>query len=775
VSEIAVGERSANGPARELAERVADPERLAALRQYDLLDTPPEEEFDRLTSLACRLLSVPLALVSLVDSDRQFFKSQQGLPPPLAEERETPLSHSFCQHIVVSREPLIVEDARQHAVLHSNRAIPDLGVVGYAGIPLVSASGHVIGSFCAIDTVPHAWTETEISILTDLAALAMTEIELRVVARDATRAADRLFQLQAVTSLMAVAKTPGEVADVILSRGLQAMRADSGSVVLVDPHDKLLRIVSASGYPRQIVDGYQSFSADTNVPIARAIQTGQGVFLQSSSAWVDNGFDGVELHEQAGGRAAAAVPLQVDGDTLGALGLSFSKERTFGEDDQQFMISLARQCAQALERARYFVAEQSARNAAEAVRERLEFLLDASTVLADSLEFHATLCKLAELVVSSLADICYVDMLNRDGGIERVVALHADPAMQYLVDTLRDHFAPRIDGDHPTACVLRTGVSQISSEITDELLESAAHDEEHIALLRQLGHTSFMCVPLMARQHMIGALMLVSTDPYRKYGPADLALAEDLARRTATMVDNARLLTETQQALQVREEFTSIASHELKTPLTALQLQVQMLQRNIKAGKPDIVDRIPAGLSAIERQLQRFSKLINDLMDVTRVSSGHLDLTVQRVDLATVIADVVQRITGDGSVTPTITVNTAPGLIGMWDWSRIDQVVTNLLSNALKYGEGKPVEIEASVHDGMAWLQVTDHGTGIAPELQPVIFDRFERAVGANAPSGLGLGLYIARQIVVAHGGTITVTSTLGEGATFEVRLPLAG
>ena len=162
--------------------------RLAALRATALLDTAPEEAFDRLTRLATRLLHVPVALVSLVDADRQFFKSCVGLPEPWATARETPLSHSFCRHAVQLGEPLLIEDAREHPLVRDNLAIPDIGVVAYAGIPLQTADGFVLGSFCAIDTVPRAWTAEQVATLRDLAGAAVTEIELRAALR-ATEAA----------------------------------------------------------------------------------------------------------------------------------------------------------------------------------------------------------------------------------------------------------------------------------------------------------------------------------------------------------------------------------------------------------------------------------------------------------------------------------------------------------------------------------------------------------------------------------------------------------
>jgi signal transduction histidine kinase len=178
------------GMASDNSKNLHDPLRLNALRRTALLDSPAEASFDRLTRLAVRLLRVPVALISLVDEQRQFFKSHAGLAEPWATRRQTPLSHSFCQHVVTSGQPLIVEDARNHPLVRNNLAVADLQVVAYAGVPLVSPEGHVLGSFCAIDTQPRAWKVEEVDALKDLAALAMSEIGLKR-ARDAAEAASK--------------------------------------------------------------------------------------------------------------------------------------------------------------------------------------------------------------------------------------------------------------------------------------------------------------------------------------------------------------------------------------------------------------------------------------------------------------------------------------------------------------------------------------------------------------------------------------------------------
>ena len=154
--------------------------RLSALHQSGLLDTPPEEIFDQWTKLASKVLKTPVVLMSLVDAERQFFKSQFGLPEEWAAKRETPLSHSFCQYVAASNEPLVISDAREHPLVRDNLAVRDIGVVAYAGIPLTTTGGETLGSFCAIDDKPRKWTSEEMEILHAMAGQAMTQVNLRI-------------------------------------------------------------------------------------------------------------------------------------------------------------------------------------------------------------------------------------------------------------------------------------------------------------------------------------------------------------------------------------------------------------------------------------------------------------------------------------------------------------------------------------------------------------------------------------------------------------------
>jgi len=226
-------------------------------------------------------------------------------------------------------------------------------------------------------------------------------------------------------------------------------------------------------------------------------------------------------------------------------------------------------------------------------------------------------------------------------------------------------------------------------------------------------------------------------------------------------------------AVRARDEFISVASHELKTPLTSLQLQVQLLARQLgRMGEERGGDGPSRRLAVIEQSTRRLTDLVNQLLDVSRLGSGSLELSRERVDLAELTADCVARLRDRIEARGVqVGVSAAPAA-GDWDRLRLESVVNNLLDNALKYGEGRPVALRVEQAGDAARLTVRDHGLGIAREHQERIFERFERAVGDRAFEGLGVGLWLVRAIAEAHGGTVGVESRPGEGSTFTVTLP---
>ncbi len=264
----------------------------------------------------------------------------------------------------------------------------------------------------------------------------------------------------------------------------------------------------------------------------------------------------------------------------------------------------------------------------------------------------------------------------------------------------------------------------------------------------------------------------ISLSPIQVDGkPCTIAAVRDVAERRK-MEERARLWRKAQEEVRERDEFLSIASHELRTPITALQLQLQLLQKaatRLQGAGPQVLD---PKLRSLERQTRRLSLLVNELLDVSRMRLGRLELRLEEADLAEVAREAATHVEVDiGRSGSQLAYDLVPAP-ARFDRLRLEQVVGNLLVNAGKFGEGKPVRLRVWPDGAFVLLEVSDQGIGIAPEHQARVFERFQRAVPAQHFGGLGLGLYVARQIVEAHGGTIDVASEAGAGATFTVRLP---
>ena len=288
-------------------------------------------------------------------------------------------------------------------------------------------------------------------------------------------------------------------------------------------------------------------------------------------------------------------------------------------------------------------------------------------------------------------------------------------------------------------------------------------DPQGTGALRE-AYFDLVCQPLRQDGVLTGVLTFA----------VDVTAAVQARKRLEGAANELRL------AVDARDEFLSVASHELKTPLTALRLQIQALHRSVLRA-PDqsfSPDQLRARFEAAERQVQRLVQLIDALLDGSRLQHGELDLTVDDVDLTALVTDVADRQRSSAAATgSTVTVDVPAGLRGRCDASRVDQVLTNLLSNAVKYGRGKPISVRAGIEGergpSRIFITVADQGIGISPEDQARIFDRFERAVSRTHYAGLGLVLWISRQIAESLGGELTVESEPTRGARFTLHLPL--
>jgi PAS domain S-box-containing protein len=357
------------------------------------------------------------------------------------------------------------------------------------------------------------------------------------------------------------------------------------------------------------------------------------------------------------------------------------------------------------------------------------FLSDATRLLA-SLEIEPALEGVARIALPYMGDGCAIDVFG-EGSPRRLVAISRDQ---------RTPIAPDL---HPSVL--------------------AGH-----SLIYQVGKTSYLGVPLLLMDSVVGAITL-SASPHRRYLPRDLEVAEELARRATLALDNARLYRRAKEALAARDEFLSVAAHEIRGPLTAIHLSAQTIRKRTPA--PDSTTKL---LAVIEREDRRLSQFVDELLDLGKIRGGRIRLQYELVSLGEVVRNVARRLDADlirsGS---SLSVVAEENVVGQWDRFRLEQLVTNLLSNAVKFGLGKPIQIVTRSRSGRAVLTVTDHGIGIEAAVMPRLFKPFERGVSARHYGGLGLGLHIVKMIADAMCGSVSVESTLETGTVFTVELPI--
>ncbi|WP_088889919.1 response regulator [Leptolyngbya ohadii] len=414
---------------------------------------------------------------------------------------------------------------------------------------------------------------------------------------------------------------------------------------------------------------------------------------------------------------------------------------------------------------------------AQAEREkcRSQFLSEASRLLATSLDHHTTLENLANLAVPALANICFIDVIEPNSILfgEPILAT-SDPNQATLLLELRRRYPPRTDTESGIGKVLRTGQSELRSEIPNSLFGQIAQDADHLELLQQLGAKAWIIVPLAVQDRKFGTIALVLTQATRCYDRTDLEMAEELARRTAIALDNVRLYQEAQQANLAKDEFLAIVSHELRNPLNSMLGWAQLLRK--RQFEDPTVSR---AIETIERNAKLQNKLIEDLLDVSRIIQNQLEISRQSVSLVPVIDSVIEALQPSAkakSIEIASSLDSAVGQV-LGDESRLEQIVSNLLSNAIKFTPaGGRIEVGLQRAGSLAEITITDTGQGISANFLPFLFERFRQADSSKTRSqgGLGLGLAIVRHLVELHGGSVYATSAgEGKGSTFTVQLPI--
>ena len=419
--------------------------------------------------------------------------------------------------------------------------------------------------------------------------------------------------------------------------------------------------------------------------------------------------------------------------------------------------------------------ERTARQRAEQSADRMKRLASVATALSSALT--------ARDVVAVIADEAKTAIEARSGGVwlldEARTALVMVAARGHVEGMDQQISRFPMTSDSPLCAAVRDD-QDIWVESWTEFGERFPGAEQRVRRYPVPRPAGFCCLPLRMEGRVLGALSF-SFSEARHLHPDDRAFISLLAQHCAHGLERARLYEKALEAVRLRDDFLSVAGHELRTPLSTLQMQLSLLLE--KSGKASgnastsgVGDDMGiADGQAVLRTLQRLLKMADELLDVSRIRAGRLRLELEPVELCSLVREVSLRTAAERHAAPDHLVIEATGtIVGSWDPLRLELLVTNLVSNACKYGGGKPVHICARPHDRGAEIVVRDQGGGIAEADQKRIFERFERGTNPTGFAGLGLGLWIAREIAQAHGGEILLRSTIDEGSEFTVLLPLA-
>jgi len=570
---------------------------------------------------------------------------------------------------------------------------------------------------------------------------------------------DHLIAVSQLTDSLSRAKTLDDVYKVALDALQNTLGVDRSSVLLFDDAD-VMQFVASRGISdayRAAVTGHSPWRPETSNPDPICVPD----FREDASLT-----SYTSVFEAEGIVAFGFFPLNYRDHVIGKFMLYYGDRHEFYPEEIELAKTIAGQTA-------FGVARIRAEQALELERERLRFLADASAMLSSSLDYERTMQRVAELIVPDLSDWCVIDLLDDEGTVQRIAVVHRDPEKSEWVtqlknlppSDLRKQYLERVIANNEPVLIRVFG---------DEMHQKLEAQPEIAAIMRSLGNESTMIVPLAIAGRTLGAISFVSSSPERRYDDHDLRTAVELARRAAYAIDNARLYRHAQEANRAKDEFLATLSHELRTPMTATLGWATMLRmRDLSP------DNFHLAVETIERSTRAQAKLIDDILDVSRVVTGKLQLTMVPVHLANVVEAAVETIRPSidaKSIDLQLQLGRIEG-VALGDASRLQQVIWNLLSNSVKFTPtGGTISISVDQTSSGARIVVRDNGTGIARKVLPYIFERFRQADSSTTRShgGLGLGLAIVKNIVELHGGNVVAESQgEGKGATFTITLPL--
>lgn len=592
----------------------------------------------------------------------------------------------------------------------------------------------------------------------------------------AEAAVGRLRFLSAVSRRLAVSpRDPDAVLDTLAASFARAERVAFCAVHVLDPSGEWLQLRALHHRDPTLT---QRFREALSTPIAvegtlagEPVRTRRPLLHPELDAELWGGEAGLALGpllEASPAGALLEMPLLLEDRALGLLTLVALPDThtTVDEEEVSLVQKLADRAIIAFEAARAFASERRARHRSEVVRRHLERMHELSGALSGA----ATAAGVLRVLVDRGLELMQA---------ETAVALLPEPDSGTLLRVAWSDWSGREPREArpipwsarlPLAEAYRQGQPFIYTD-RDEVLRL-------FPLLAEQDHftdaiETLAVFPLRTHDGVLGVLVFAFSSQ-RPYAEEDLVFLRDLARHGGLALERAGLYEAQARAVGDRDEFLSIASHELRTPLTPLHLKLELLAREITERVPPAnQERLTQHVQVMRRQVRRMGELINGMLDLSRIDSGLLPLEATEVSLPDLVREVVARHQEEASRAGCeITLDLGSQAVGRWDRSRIEQVVTNLLTNALKYGAGHPVTLRLGDDGEIVWLEVSDHGIGIEADQVPRLFQRFARAVSERNYGGLGLGLYITRRIVENHGGAVRVTSEPGRGSTFRVTLP---
>jgi signal transduction histidine kinase len=428
---------------------------------------------------------------------------------------------------------------------------------------------------------------------------------------------------------------------------------------------------------------------------------------------------------------------------------------------------------EAEERAQRLLREQAARERAEEVGRRASFLAEAAKRLDSSLDPTTTLRSLSQLIVPRLADWCVIDLVEGES-ISRIAAVHSDPDRQAVLDELRQRYPPRRDRRQPAGRVILSGEPELYTGLNSRKLRALALDSNHAELLEQLGVRSWMAVPLQARDACLGAITFLCGE--RDFTELDLALAGEIGSQAGRALDNAQLYEAAVAANKAKTDFLAIMSHELRTPLNAILGYTQLLLEDVYG---EVGDAQREQLRRVNTSASQLLQIINEILVYASLEAGRTNIERQCVKLRVLVEDaaaMTSPLAREKGLTYAVELED-PAAEVFTDAGKVRQILVNLLTNAVKFTEMGSVTLRAHVRDDELVVAVIDTGVGIPENSIDAIFEPFRQVEGplTRHTGGTGLGLSVAKRLASLLGGRITVSSEVGTGSTFMVRLPAAG